>query len=81
MMVIWMVSCLFLVFLLVSYSPMSTLIHLIAFGMGVLYGIGWIPKPEPDGSEVTTGMVCKVVSALLSVLPVFLILIHPTGGI
>lgn len=79
MMKIWLFNSIFVIFLLFSYSPRSTLVHLVGFGLGVVYGLAWIPKEAPDECESMTGTVCKVLSIILTILPIVLILLHPIG--
>lgn len=79
MMKIWLINSVFVIFLLFSYSPKSTMIHLVGFGMGVLYGLAWISKQSPDDCEVTTGTVCKILSVVFTILPIVLIFMHPIG--
>lgn len=81
MMTVWFINCIFVFFLLFASSPTSTFVHFLAFGLGVVYGIAWIPKPSPDSCEVMTGTVCKVLSLILTIIPVFLIFMHPTATV
>jgi hypothetical protein len=49
MLAIWFMNCIFVFLLLFSNDPRSTLVHFIALGIGLVYGLGWIPKLQPDG--------------------------------
>ena len=48
MMSIWFMNCIFVFLLLFSNDPRSTLVHFIALTIGIIYGLGWVPKLGPD---------------------------------
>ena len=45
----WMINCVFIFMLLFSQDPRATLIHFIAFFVGLVYGYAWMPKIAQDG--------------------------------
>ena len=79
MMTVWGINCLFLFLLLFSHDPRATLVHFIGLGIGVVYGLAWIPKLNPDRCEILTGTVCKVLSVIITILPFVIILLSPIG--
>lgn len=78
--VAWFISCIFVFILLFNQDPRSTLVHFIAFFIGLIYGHAWLPKIAQDGCERTITIVCKILSVIITVLPFVIIFMHPTTG-
>lgn len=78
---VWFINCFFIFILLFHQDARSTLVHFIAFFIGLVYGYAWWPKISQDGCERIISIVCKFASVIITILPFVLICLHPTTGI
>lgn len=79
--IVWAINCVLIFILLFNQDARSTMVHFIAFFIGLVYGYAWMPKFQQEGCERIISVVCKFVSIIITILPFVLIFLHPTTGI
>jgi hypothetical protein len=72
----WIFAIFFLVFMLLSDNRKATSLHFIALGLGVLFGIGFLPRHVNTGTSSYLAMVFKVLSLIAFVMPLVIILVN-----
>lgn len=71
--VFWLYSCCFLVLMLVSSNVKSTSLHFIGLGLGILIGMGFLPRHAPAVSDQLS-LIFKILSVIALIVPLVVIL-------
>jgi membrane associated rhomboid family serine protease len=71
--VFWMYSCCFLILMLVTSNIKSTSLHFIGLGLGIIVGMGFVPRHVPVVSDQMS-LIFKILSAIAMIVPLVIIL-------